>query len=247
MIKGLYTSARGMTPQSTKLEIAANNIANAVSTGFKKTKIFDGILTKEINSPLEAGAGSIKDNFRTSIDFSQGDMHETKNPLDVALMGNGFFMLETPDGLRYTRNGNFTLGPNGELMTNNGFLVQGEQGTISIPEPEKVDLSSIMINDKGEVYLGDRKIDQIRTVTFNDLEKLQSENNSTFSAPEGISPEEVTVPSVLVRQGYLEGSNVDIIREMILMIDAKQTFETSQKIIRTQESTLDQANEIGKV
>ncbi len=247
MIKGLYASARGMCPETTKLEIAAHNIANAASSGFKRTKIFDGILTKEAGGPVNNGAGSIKSDFRSSVDYEQGEMRQTGNPLDLALSGKGFFVLETQDGMRYTRNGNFSLGSDGSVVSATGDAVQGDQGTIRIPEPEKVTLSSLMINEQGEIFLGDKRIDRIRIVNFKEIEKLKQDNNNMFSAPDDLTTEDVTAPAVLVRQGYIEDSNVDIIKEMIAIVDARQTFETSQKIIRAQESTLDRALEVGRV
>ena len=247
MIKGLYTSARGMTPETSKLEIAAHNIANVSTTGFKRTKIFDGILTREASGPVINGAGSIKNDFRVSVDFAQGEMRETKNPLDVAMIGDGFFVLETPEGPMYTRNGNFTLGADGTLISGNGFPVQGEQGTIRIPDTDKTPVTSLMINEKGEIYLGEKKLDRIRTVDFTDKDVLHPENNNLFSAPEDVTPEDVAAPAVTVHQGYLEESNVDIIKEMIAMIDSRQSFETSQKMIRSQETTLDHANEVGRM
>jgi flagellar basal-body rod protein FlgG len=236
-----------MCPETTKLEITAHNIANASSTGFKRTKIFDGILTKEASGPLANGAGSIKTDFRSSVDFEQGELRHTGNPLDLALSGEGFFVLETPEGPRYTRDGNFSLGSEGNVVSPAGYSVQGEQGTIRIPEPEKNQVTSLMINEKGEIYLGDKRIDRIRTVNFKESEALEQDNNNMFSAPDEAEAEDVTAPVVLVRQGYLEDSNVDIIKEMIAMVDSRQTFETSQKIIRAQESTLDRAMEVGRV
>ncbi len=233
MIHGYSYSSSGLKSREQALQSVANNLANMNSIGFKRTVEFDMSLetdpTKHNVEPL----------FNEAIDFGQGEIIETGNPLDVAISGNGFFAVHTEGGLSYTRQGNFQLSEEGFLTTKTGDLVLGMNGPISL-EPGAV------ITQEGEVAVGGKVTDQIRLFEF--LEKNQVERiGDGYFRPKA---EDVVVEmdQVALKTGFLENSNVNAIEEMVRMIQIYREFEMNQRALRTQDETVDKAvNKVGKV
>ncbi|MEX0799460.1 MAG: flagellar basal-body rod protein FlgF [Bacteriovoracaceae bacterium] len=266
-MKNIWVPLSGQIAQQQKVETIANNIANANTAGFKK----DRLVFKEHLTALTKGSQDIDlpnkewspdDFYRTQgaenafvnvdgsyTDFQQGALQPTNNPLDMALFGKGFFEVLTPNGIRYTRTGNFTVSKDGELVTGRGFKLlsappaadsQGGDDTAIVPDARDIDSrvikippgSKISISKEGEIFARQGMIGKISVVEFEDVHALKKQGNSLFinNAPENLVRAEV---STTVNQGFMEGSNVNAIQEMSELIKAHRHFENIQKAIKT--------------
>jgi flagellar basal-body rod protein FlgF len=248
MIKGIFSSASGMQPHSVKLEVVANNLANIDTTGFKKDNIFLQVLNEQqATKRRDAGLGELTSlDAREFTDFSQGSFNTTNNPFDVALLGDGFFAVETPEGVRYTRNGNFSLGQDGTIQNANGFPVLGANGKLKIDNWSKLSAGDISISPHGDLMVDKVVIGQLRIVDFPKPYQLEKAGTTLFRPADGVAPVEPDENTV-VKQGMLEESNVDGIAEMVTMIDLNRSYETDQHMTTIQDGTLDKAMEVGRV
>lgn len=249
MIRGLYTAASGMLSKQKKLNIVSNNLANVNNPGFKKDRGVQSSFKEELISRVETQQQSVplgkigngvllEDSF---TDHSQGLIKKTGNVLDMAIEGSGFFVVQTPTGLKYTRNGNFTLNDSGQIVTHQGYQVMGEKG----PLQTNNDGREISIDSEGRLYLGETEEDQILVVNFASNNLLQKEGENLFVAGEDL---EETTANYQIHQGYLENSNVNIVKEMVNMIEINRHYEATQKVISTVDNTLDKAvNEVGRM
>ena len=233
MIKGLYTTASGMYPQWLEQEIVANNLANLNTTGFKKDstyfkKVLDASL---ILNTVQGEENGLSDVQKVVTNFEQGTLEPTNNPLNLAIDGNGFFVIQTPEGEKFTRNGNFRLDPENRLINGDGNFVLGESGVITFTEGE------ININKDGEIYQNGVLIDKIRVVDFPQPYRLEKRGNSYF-VPADPDSQTIEPDSYIIRQGYLENSNVNPIQEMIRMITITKNFQVGQKLIQIQDRTM---------
>jgi len=196
------------------VDVIANNLANANTTGFKRD--FGHIYEKE----LGFGAG-------TQVDLSPGVLSSTGNDLDVAIDGAGFFVIETPNGRRYTRSGNFGLNSTGELVTRDGMRVMSTSDSpISIGE------GKAEIRHGGIVTVDGNEVGELKVVTFENNVNVQKEGLSLFS---WIGPDSgvQTVSDPQVRSGFLEHSNVNAIDEMVHLMSAYREFEAVQRTLKT--------------
>ncbi len=249
MIKGIYTSALGLIPLQKRLEVIANNLANVDTTAFKRDDSFTNELISA-NTLLRDGTvdptqKDVKD--MTYTDFSQGTLQQTNNPLDVAIDGQGFFTVQTQDGLRLTRDGSFTLSTDGTLQTRDGATVMGTGGPIRIDNIEQTQASKLVIDRNGEVKSGNEVYGQIRIVVPGSYSQISKAGANLYSLNEGAVLRDADPANVSVRQGYLEGSNVNPIDEMVAMIQLQQNFEAGQKAIQSQDASLGDANQVGQV
>lgn len=242
MLKGLFTSAGGMVQNIFEQQQSSNNLANVNTAGFKKDFAY---LQEKINAELQ------KDQLRTSEDgmliakdkvytnFQQGKIVPTNNTLDVAINGNGFFVVNSDEGERYSRNGQLKLNNNGLLVTNTGDPVQGEGGNITI------DGSEIFINDKGAIYVDGDIVDTLRLTDFADKKELKKVGASLYKATD--KAQVIPASDYAIKQGAYEGSNVNIIKEMVNMIDVQRTYEANSKVLTTLDESLRKiVNEVGK-
>jgi flagellar basal-body rod protein FlgF len=241
MIKGIYTSGSGMIPRVLKQEIFANNMANASTVGYKK----DGVFLQELK---QAQSGIITDLDweipmvdDVYIDFSQGQLSKTERPLDVAIQGDGFFVVQTPDGTRYTRSGEFTLTPDGKLVDRNGNDVLSDSGPISIAGDE------VTISQEGMISVDGSEVARLRVVDFPKPYNLDKTDSGYFlPADETVQSREAE--EFEVQQGYVEESNVNIVEQMVDMLVSFRAYEAGQKAIHAQDETLDKAvNDLGRV
>lgn len=242
MLKGIYKAASGMIPQLKKQEISANNIANAGTPGFKKDTVFQ----KELNQFQQANLPR-KSDWETPMidqvytDYSQGTFTSTGNSLDVAIGGDGFFVLESPEGNAsiFTRNGNFTVDTEGFLVNSEGFRVLSDSG------PIEIGAGKIEISESGDVLINDAQTGRLRIVDFVDKSVLTKLDSSGFAAPEEAEP--VPAQGYTIRQGYLEQSNINVIKEMVGMILTMRAFESGSKSLQIQDESLGKLiNEVGK-
>ena len=245
MARGIHKAAAGMIAGMNRFGAIANNLANAGTTGYKRDLQFLRLLT---DRQIELGRGRspgspvkilVEDQY---TDYSQGELSETGNRLDVAISGEGFFTLETPRGTAYSRNGSFTLNEDNLLVDYNGNIVMSDSGAISINGSE------ININRNGEIEVDGGNIGKLRIVTFEDLTKLRKTGNSLYvPLDESVIPE-VPRKSYIISQGYLETSNVNLVSEMITMITLGKEFEVNQKIIQANDELMRlEAREMGRV
>jgi flagellar basal-body rod protein FlgF len=244
MITGITSTETAMSMTLLRMEVLANNLANINSTAFKKDLLFQEMLDEVTDPAAPEGEGAT---FTYMVDFSDGPLQATGNTLDFALEGRGFFAVSTPEGTRYTRNGNFTIALDGTIVTQAGYPVQGVQGVLRVPDAHRTDRSSIVVSEEGEIALGTQSIGQLRIVDFPDLGLLTKTGQAMFAADPLTPVIDKGDLSTRVRQGYLEGSNVDGLREMIDMVDLVRTFEAEQKVVQAQDATTAQALEVGRL
>jgi flagellar basal-body rod protein FlgF len=241
MIKGIYDTAASMVPRERMLDVVANNIANSQTPGFKKDSVFLETVKNaqsKLASLRPAWEVRMKDGVYT--DNSQGALEATGRELDVAIEGDGFFVVETPQGQAYTRNGSFTLSPEGTLIDSNGYSVMTDAGEIQVFNGE------VAIAPDGQISIDDQLVGRLQIVDFPHPYNLTKLAGSLVQPPADVVPE--PAPMAQVRQGYLEKSNVDVLREMVDMISSYREFETGQRMIQMQDESLGKAtNDLGRV
>ena len=210
-----------------EFEIITHNLANVSTAGFKRRC---NAFSRYIETP-EAGTetylpGTIE--LNSAFDFSQGNITGTDRPLDFALHGKGFFVIETPEGLLYRRNGIFCTNQNGQIMDSQGRIVAGEAGPITIPNDVGIS-PQINVSSDGSISIGGTTIGKFRLVDFEDNEdKLVPTGENCYAMPdENIQP--VAAENIVVKQGYQEASNVKIIDELVDMIMVSRLYEANMK------------------
>ena len=216
-----YVALSGMRARLEQLDQLAADIANIGTTGYKGTR----------QSHVAAPRDSFGDTLQTAIDATTGDKHLDMTPgtlvptgrsLDVALDGDGFFVVNTPNGTRYTRDGHFLRADDGTLTTDDGAVVQGTNG------PIKLGAGDTKIDEHGAVWSGATQVGQLAVVTFPDTGSLLPEGGATFNA-NGETPTPVATPSV--HAGMLEESNVSMSDRLAELTDLSRSFEALQKAI----------------
>jgi flagellar basal-body rod protein FlgF len=261
MQESIYIAASAGIKQARKMEVIANNLANANNTGYKK----DALVFKEMMSPFQPDSGfdesrnillpPDKSNKNVSYvaitdsytDFSPGVIKQTGGVLDVALDGEGYFKVQTPDGPQYTRNGNFRLNTAKQLVNKNGNQVLDlNDGPIVINAPGKISIDS-----GGSISVGNglanTTITNIKLVSFEDKQSLEKMGDGLYRHI-GSPEDELEAIDTKTRQGFLENSNVSTVEEMTEMIGTLRIFESYQKVIQSIDSMNDQSvNTIGRV
>lgn len=220
-----------MMAQVDRNNLAANNLANIATTGFKRDQMFFQTLSDELD---------ITESMSHATDFEQGTLKETGNPFDVALSGKGFFMVEMEDGVAFTRDGSFHIDEQGVLRNKSGMPVMGEGGWINIIS-ETGTPRMVKITERGEVYADNQLIDTLLVSDFENPDNLQKIGNSLFKA--GDEAMEYAIEEPVVKQGFLEGSNVNPAQEMIELIEIQREFESIQRMVRTLDDVYKQAVE----
>jgi len=226
MDNAMYVAlSRQMTLQR-ELNIVANNIANVDTTGFK----VEGTMVKtdpSTGAKMTDGPPNLKFVIDDGVtrDFSQGALRQTDGTFDVGIEGQGFFKIQTAAGERYTRDGRFTLSPDGKLTTQAGDAVQGEGGDIVV-DPQQ---GPVTIAADGTVSQGTSKIGKIAVVTFDDLASLSKTGDNQFSNTSNLQPQPAT--AARVHQGMLEGSNVNSILQVTRLIEISRAYESMARTI----------------
>jgi flagellar basal-body rod protein FlgF len=247
MIKGIFSSEAAMRPKMTRLDVLANNLANVNSTGYKRDRVFLQMIKGSTDGQPDARGGVDGVELDRYVDMKEGPLLQTDNPLDLAIQGSGLFVVDTPQGTRYTRNGKFTMGPDGSLVTMEGNAVMSTDGKIQFPNFDHIETRKIKVTNSGEVLVGDQHIAQLRIVTIEHPEQLQKDHHALLKTRESQTVTDMPEDQRVVRQGYLEESNVNGIEEMISMIELSRSFETDQRAIKAQDSTLDRSLDIGRI
>jgi len=228
-----YTALSGQLSAVKAMEVLSNNLANMTTPGFRAERIqFETVVSKEysklsggtlntdVRLPSYSAPASYVGVAGTFTDMSQGTIETSGNPLDVAIEGPGFFVINTPEGERFTRSGNFMLDTTGRLVTQEGHPVQGSSGDILING------SDVQITNAGEILVDQVQVAQLRIVDAQPGALLR-EANMMFRTAEGAVVADVD--NVRVQGRALEGSNVNAVRELTDMITASRLFESFQK------------------
>jgi flagellar basal-body rod protein FlgF len=223
-----------------ELEVVANNVANLNTAGYKA----DNSIFEEFLMPVARAGGfqgadrrlSYVQDRATWHDFVQGPTRPTGNPLDVAIDGDAFFVVQTARGERYTRNGSFQINAQGELVTSAGDRVIGDGGPIQFQTTD----SDVSINPDGSITVrenGNSRTDsargKLRLVRFDAVQRLQKDGSSLFTAPAGIAPQDAG-PTTRVVQGSLEQSNVRSVAEMARMVEVTRTYTQVAGMLQAQ-------------
>lgn len=246
MVSGKYSALAGAISREQAIANISNNLANINTSGYKKSMVsFESILRGEQQSNEAKGINynRIKNNFGV---FTPGALRQTNDPLDVAINGDGFFKILGPEGVLYTRRGDFTIDEEGNLLTNAGQPVLDEgNGPINIPD---TDTDQIAIDDEGTIYTlgpqGSRQeVSKLAVVSIADQSKLTRVGDTSYSLDEG--GQEQINEDFRVVQGNLELSNVNMAEEMAAMIDSYRTFETYHKVLKSYSTISEQQEELG--
>ena len=241
MSGSIYMAATGAMAYEKRLQLLSNNLANANTVGFKKDqgrfRAFN--LSEASNSknlPVKRGESQAPQywmEYHTYTDFSTGGLKETGSPFDLALSGNGFFCVQTPDGVLYTRRGDFTVNADEVLVTQDGWPVLGQGGEIQIklskPSDDKREFS---VSEDGAVTVDGSQVDRLRIVDFTQSHALEKAGHNYYRALQPNALEELD-EGLRVSQGFLELSNVDTIRMMTEMIEVLRGYESYQKMMRS--------------
>jgi flagellar basal-body rod protein FlgG len=259
MLRALRTAALGMSAQQSSVDNTANNLANANTTGYKRsTVVFQDLLYQNVRAGGEEAAGGAAPAsmqmghgaaaVATMRNFGQGSMTETGNSLDLAINGDGFFQVRRPDGsIAFTRDGTFTLSADGELVTQNGLLV--EPDVIIPPEAVEVNVSQdgiVMARLQGEpdpIELG-----QVELARFANPAGLRGLGGNLYEPTDASGEPTIGIPGTdglgMISQGYLEAANVDVVQEMVNLISAQRAYELNSKMVTTSEEMLQIANNV---
>ena len=222
-----------LNAQLQRHNVIANNLANSNTVGFKRDTIFMKVLKGQESKEFKAV---------TNTDYTQGTLKQTNNTFDIAISGRGFFTVEQGDGEAYSRNGHFTVDEYGILRTSSGSAVLGLAGVINVAVDGR-NSAHININTNGAIFANEELIDRLKIVDFESSSELKKIGDNKFIAQENANAFEVDEPNI--KQGFLEESNVNTVKEMIGLMDLQRQFESAQKVIRTIDQTLNQtANKI---
>jgi len=264
--KGIYSALSGAMAQNQRLETISNNLANANTTAFKKDKqTFHEFVTANEKPPMlanvpritastesfydmQGGDKAYVDARGTYSDFSQGAIKNTGGPMDIAMEGNGFFEVSTPNGVRLTRNGSFKMDGEGKLVNNEGFPVLRE-GT-GDPAQRIIQLSgrNLTIGYSGEIYEGDNQIGKLSVVDVDNKDVLQKQGGSLYALKPNYNETPHSTTDVKLHQGFVELSNVNVVEEMTDMIQASRVFDATQNTIKAYDQMDDKlVNVVGKV
>ncbi len=218
-----------------KNDLISNNLANLNTTGYKRDIMFMDLMDVfELNS----------DNKNVITEFSQGTLKETGNPLDVAISGKGFFVIEKDGKEYYSRDGHFTVDKNGILINSGGLKVMGQGGEINV-SMDGTKTGDFSISKLGEIFVNDEYIDSLKIVDFQDYSQLRKEGINLFMPINNTEPFEPEMYMLLQRN--LEGSNVNSVNEMVELITVQRNFESTQKAVKTLDDALGKAaNDIGR-
>lgn len=233
MIKGIYQSARSLLAANKNMEKISGNLANINTVGFKREGMFSEILKSVGQSEV-----------RSSVDTSQGDIYETSNPLDLAILGDGMFALKNKNGYEFTRNGNFNIADDGFLVDQNESKVLGKNGEINLLEYLNSEQTDIKISHKGEISINETHVADLLVVKIDDYEKRKMGLN--FSSEQDIK-DLAMENEYQVRQGYLEESNVNPMIELENMINISKDYETAYKMVNYLDSSLEKTNDLGRI
>ncbi len=255
MIRSLNTSARAMQLESVRIDALANNLANASASGFRQ------IITR-LAEPVDANAAApnagpavaaggrttagqaaaeprwapvTRADLSHALDVRPGPITPSGRDTDVAIMGRGFFEIQTADGPRYTRNGSFVLNSDRQLTTPDGHPVAGDGGVLTLEGDD------FTIASDGTVTVGGQGVGRLKLVDFADPSKLEHMGDALLKAPADLPPQSMAAEDTIVAQGHIEGSNVNPVDTLVSMIEAQRAFEMLSKVLQTENDLLNKS------
>lgn len=265
-MQAAYVAASGGLSQEKRMDVTSNNLANVNTVGYKKDgPTFESYLapkgTDNKGSPysnMDMTKTYYTDNLanqnnkvytiidRIYTDHTKGPIRQTGEALDFSIDGDGFFNIATTNGVRFSRSGTFSLNAAGNLVTPDGNLVLGEDAAgntapIVIRGSEKP-----RVSNNGTIFVNKQSVGKIKITHFNDFDKLRKIGYSLY-ANDGGQPNLATTKTSTVQQGYLEQSNVNVVREMVNMIDLMRAYESSQRVITSIDSLNQKASTLGNL
>jgi flagellar basal-body rod protein FlgF len=221
-----------------EMDIVAHNIANADTPAFKAERL---VFREFLAEPTRSEDLSFVQDVGTARDLSAGHLTTTGNDFDLALAEEGYFVIDTPLGERFTRHGRFQLDANGVLVTGEGFPVQGQGGEITVD----IDGGQISVAPDGTISNDEGIIAQLRVVTFEDEQQLRKAANGLFSAPPEVNPAELDNPGIV--QGMIEESNVQAVLEMTRMIQIARSHDSVARFIKREDDRVkDMIDKLGR-
>jgi flagellar basal-body rod protein FlgG len=260
MMRSLWISKTGMEAQQTQLDVVSNNLANVGTTGYKRSHaVFEDLMYQtlrqsgaatseqsQLPTGLQVGLGVRT--VATSRQFSQGNLQQSGNPLDVAIKGNGFFQIQMPDGSTgYTRDGSFQVSATGQLVNNSGYTVQPG---ITMP----ANAQTVTVADDGTVsatipgQTAPQVLGQIQLASFINPAGLEAKGQNIFAetAASGTPNSGAAGANGLgnLAQGFLETSNVNVVEELVTMIQAQRAYELNSKAISTSDQMLQKLSQL---
>jgi len=238
---GLYQSASALSALERWQDVVSQNITSAQNTGYRKRTVnFSTQLSGELQTDpsgrvgQDGGTPAVFPKINTGINFISGETLATRRDMDVAIQGEGFFEVQMQDGTKaYTRSGEFRMRTDRVLVSTGGQEVMSTSGNPITLLPGGGDMT---INQDGTIFQGTTSLGKISVQKFADNSQLKPLAGGYFIPQDGVQPEQVEKPELL--QGYLEGSNVSSLREMVDMVLISRAYEANQKIISTAEETM---------
>ena len=269
MWRGLYTAAAGMIQETQRTDTIANNLANVNTSGFKRdvaiSEEFEPMLIRRINdhdmkndvttfkqfhlrnpAPVVGTLGLGSEIAEIATDRAQGVFETTGNPYDVAISGAGYFAVQTPEGVRYTRDGALFRSNTGVLQNVRGQVILSTAGQpIQVPE----NATSFLVGAQGQIYVRvdgeQQQIGQLALVDFPDRRALLKQGDNLYFPQQGAQPQAATGT---IEQGVLERSNANVVDEMVQLINNYRIYEAGSKAVTTQDSMLDKSvNDVGRI
>lgn len=260
MMRSLWISKTGMEAQQTQLDTISNNLANVSTNGYKRAHaVFEDLMYQNLR---QAGANSSEQTtlptglqvglgtraVATSRSFSQGNLQQSSNNLDIAVLGNGFFELQMPDGTTgYTRDGSFQVNSTGQLVTNNGYPVNPG---ITIP----ANAQTVTIGSDGTVSVtlpgqsAPQSVGQIQIASFVNPAGMEPRGQNIFVETAASGTPNTGTPGQnglgTLRQGFVETSNVNVVEELIAMIQTQRAYELNSKAIQTSDQMLQKLGQL---
>ncbi len=250
MIRGLYAAASAMVAGLFRQELIAQDLANVNTPGYKATSTRLSDFATALLARLPGGMGpeTIIGRLTRGVeagaaltDFSPGPTQATGQPLDLAIQGDGFFRLRTPQGERFTRDGRFSLDANGQLVNVNGYAVLGANG-----QPIRLGLGDVRVDQDGSLFLNGQSAGRLGLAVFADPEaSLERTEGGLFAATGGVPAGQFTGT---IQQGYLETANVDPATTMTHMLAVSRAYQAAQRIIQIEDEMLGRTvNDVGRV
>ena len=250
MVKGFYNLTSGMLTQKKNLDVISSNMSNAATIGFKSDRLITSTFQQELMSrtgnmeksnPEALGDVTMARLPRETVtDFTQGSFRQTNQSLDFAIDGVGFFVVQSGDGQqRYTRNGSFNINADGYLCTQDGDIVMGDNGPILIADPANVNQlneEKITVDASGRIYNSEgHYVDRFNIIEFDDPAQLVKQDGYFIGGGQG---QQVVAT---IHQGWTEESNVDPLKEMVLMIESERNLQSASQVLKMYDQMLAKA------
>lgn len=225
MIRGLYSAGAALETAAANQEVFAENLAHANTPGYRRHGLTFDATQQTIPQGGRPTVGGVQNNGSFTF-FTPGPIQQTNNPLDLAISGDAFFVLDGPKGPVYTRNGSFQIDAQGQLRSQSGLRVRGRGGNITLPQ----DAAKIRIGADGAVLVNGAEVGRLDLATFEDKSQMRRVGPTLFEGP---APGRPLPGAVRVEQGYREGSNVQVVDEMVSMMLGMRQYEAAERAMRS--------------